>query len=171
MRRRKSAAGSHREGGHNRPRARNCPVRWCNGAAAMTNKDAEVLYRWIIALALCYRLALSVGANTICPCSVGTASTVGPRPVAQCWLGLLLCSGFERSVPFSRCGNVPMRSSSRSRRSNPFRLPGDAFLQTVGAQIGGEPDLVCRRVDELRHRTFAAVQLFMGLGECRRAGE
>ena len=37
-----------------------------------------------------------------------------------------------------------------------FRLPGDAFLQAVGAQIGGEPDLVCGGLHELRHRTFAA---------------
>ena len=35
------------------------------------------------------------------------------------------------------------RNLSPGRHFDPFRLPGDAFLQTVGAQIGRELDLVC----------------------------
>ena len=33
------------------------------------------------------------GEYLIAPRSVGTASTVGPRPVAQCWLGLFTVLG------------------------------------------------------------------------------
>jgi hypothetical protein len=60
------------------------------------------------------------------------------------------------------------RNLSPRRHFDAFRLPGDAFLQTVGAQIGGEPDLACGGLHELRHRTDGGAQLFMGLSErCR----
>ena len=52
------------------------------------------------------RLALSIGTITNCPRSVGTASTVGLRPVARCWLELL-CSGFERVCPLADAATSP----------------------------------------------------------------
>src|SRR5580704_9484199 len=56
-------------------------------------------------------------------------------------------------------GAVIARNLSPRRHFDPFRLPGDAFLQAIGAQIGGKPDLVCRGLHKLRHRTGGGAQL------------
>ena len=63
------------------------------------------------------------------------------------------------------------RNLAARRHLDALELPGDALLQAVAAQIGGDADLGRGRIDQLRHRARALAEHLVGLGERGALGE